>query len=149
MAENEMLRGVKIQARAVIPIVRTLEAELGKERAHAIVGKALAESWADVMAARSAERNSHPSDADAGFDFPVESEVVELTEDSFGRNMTACAFADWFREIGEPEIGALLTCGVDFAVEARVRPDWEFTRTQTRMQGAPHCDFRWRRKTSG
>ena len=149
MPENKMLEGVKIQARAVIPIVRALEAELGVERAHALVGKALAESWADVVAARSAARNTHPREADAGFDYPVESEVVELTEDAYGRNMTACAFADWFREIGEPEIGALLTCGVDFAVEARVRPDWEFTRTQTRMQGAPHCDFRWRRKTSG
>ena len=53
-----------------------------------------------------------------------------------------------FREIGEPEIGALLTCGVDFAVERRLRPDWDFERTQTRMQGASFCDFRWRRRAT-
>jgi hypothetical protein len=60
--------------------------------------------------------------------------------------MTSCQFADYFRKIGEPEIGALLTCGVDFAVERELRPGWSFQRTQTRMQGAPFCDFRWRRK---
>ena len=74
-------------------------------------------------------------------------DLVDADLDSFGRNMTACAFADWFREIGEPEIGALLTCGVDFAVERKIRPGWEFRRSQTRMQGAPFCDFRWRRRS--
>ena len=33
-------------------------------------------------------------------------------------------------------MGALLTCGVDFATEAVLRPDWEFRRTQTIMGGA-------------
>ena len=57
--------------------------------------------------------------------------------------MTRCQFADYFRAIGEPEIGALLTCGVDFVNEAIQRPDWEFRRTQTLMKGAAYCDFRW------
>jgi len=72
--------------------------------------------------------------------------VVEDTETTFGVNMTKCLFAEYFRSIGEPEIGALLTCGVDFANEASLRPDWKFERTQTLMKGAPFCDFRWRLK---
>lgn len=146
MARISTLDAVKIQARALIPVVKALEAELGVEKAHALVGRAIAESWAEVVASRTKARDAHPSESGAGFEFPVESEVVENTEDSFGRNFTACAFADHFRRIGEPEIGALLTCGVDFAVEQKIRPGWEFRRTQTRMQGAPHCDFRWRRR---
>ena len=146
MSRVSMLEAVKIQSRALIPVVKALEAEIGKEKAHALVGRAIAESWAQVVAARSPARNEHPAGPGAGFEFPVESEVVENTEDSFGRNFTACAFADYFREIGEPEIGALLTCGVDFAVEKKLRPDWEFRRTQTRMQGAPFCEFRWSRR---
>ena len=149
MAEISMLDAVKIQSRALIPVVKALEAELGKERAHELVGSAIAESWAKVVASRSPERNGHPAQAAAGFEFPVESEVVEETEDRYSRNFTGCAFADYFRSIGEPEIGALLTCGVDFAVERTLRPDWEFRRTQTRMQGASFCDFRWRRKPAG
>jgi hypothetical protein len=147
MAELSMLEYVKIQARVLIPVVKTLEAELGQEKAHALVGRAIGEAWAGFVASRNPQRNQHPGEAEPDFDFPVESEVVEHSEGSFGRNFTACAFADYFRQIGEPEIGALLTCGVDFAVERRLRPDWEFRRTQTRMQGAPFCDFRWRRRT--
>ena len=142
MSKVSMLEAVKIQARAIIPVVKALEAEIGREKAHALVGRAIGESWAEVVAARTPQRNQHPGEAETPFAFPVESEVVAQDEQTFGRNFTACAFADYFREIGEPEIGALLTCGVDFAVEKRIRPDWEFRRTQTRMQGAPFCDFR-------
>ena len=34
--------------------------------------------------------------------------------------------------------------GRTFAVNAKLRPSWDFTRTQTQMQGAAYCDFRWR-----
>ena len=141
-----MLDAVKIQARVLIPVVKALETELGKPKAHELVGKAIAESWAEFQASRASSDSDHPGEASGGFEFPVESEVVENEADSYGINMTACRFADYFRRIGEPEIGALLTCNVDFAVERKLRPDWEFRRTQTRMQGAPFCDFRWHRK---
>ena len=75
---------------------------------------------------------------------PVESDVVEDTESAFALNMVGCRFAEYFRSIGEPEIGGLITCSADFAIQAALRPDWEFRRTQTLMNGAPHCDFRWR-----
>jgi hypothetical protein len=39
-----MIDAVKIQARVVIPIVKALELELGRERAHEIVGEAIAGS---------------------------------------------------------------------------------------------------------
>ena len=145
--KNPILEATKIQARAVIPIVKAMEKELGKERAHAIVGKAIADNYVAWRDKRGFVPNSHPSsDDDNGPAFPVEHEVVKNTPTAYGHNITGCAFADYFRAIGEPEIGALMTCGVDFAAEAHMRPGWEFTRTQTRMQGAPHCDFRWRLK---
>ena len=146
MSKPSILDAVKIHATVLIPVVKALEAQLGKERAHSIVGRAIAESYAEFRASRTTERNSHPGEVEGAIEFPVESRTVEHTESSYGFDITGCAFADYFRRIGEPEIGALLTCGVDFAVEAKLRPDWEFTRTQTRMQGAEFCDFRWRRK---
>ena len=78
-------------------------------------------------------------------DFPVEREVVTDSDTEYGHDITGRQFADYFRSIGEPEIGALMTCSVDFAAEALIRPDWAFQRTQTRMQGASHCHFRWRK----
>ena len=114
-----------------------------------IVGDAIAESYVDYQKDRGFELDSHPgTDRDEGPGFPVEREVTEDTETHFGFNVTGCQFADYFRKIGEPEIGALMTCGVDFAAEELVRPGWRFERTQTRMQGASHCDFRWSRGDS-
>ena len=147
MPDNPILRAIKTQSKIVIPIVKELEEELGKERAHSIVGRAIARSYADFKRSQGYEENSHPR-TDRESAFPVERKVVDDTETSFGFDITACEFADYFRSIGEPEIGALMTCGVDFAAEELVRPGWEFKRTQTQMQGAPHCDFRWRRRPS-
>jgi hypothetical protein len=143
-AKPSVLDAVKIQALAVIPVVKALERELGKERAHTIVGTALADNYARWLAQRIPARNVHPRETSGANTFPVESVVVDDTDVSFGMNMTSCRFAEYFRSIGEPDVGALLTCGVDFASEASLRPDWEFTRTQTLMKGASHCDFRWR-----
>jgi len=148
MAKISEMDAVKIQARAMIPVVKALEAELGKEKAHAIVGEAIAESYADFILSRIPDRNTHPGETEQPFEYDVDSEVVEHTDKSYFVNMTRCAYADYFHKIGEPEVGALLCCGVDFPVEKRLRPNWEFRRTQTLMQGAPYCDFRWHLKDS-
>ena len=143
---TSILDATKIQARAVIPIVKALEAELGKEKAHEIVGRAFADNHVAWMKKRGAEPTAHPRDTGVSPDFPVERVVVDDSDDSYGHDITACSFADMFRQMGEPEIGALMCCGVDFATEENFRPGWTFTRTQTQMQGAKCCDFRWRRK---
>jgi hypothetical protein len=142
--EISSLEAVKIQARAIIPIAKKLENELGTERAHQLIGDAIADSWADFIATRQ-EANPHPRSS-GGMDFPVEDVIVKDTDDEYAVNMVRCDYADYFRGIGEPEIGALLTCGVDFAVERRMRPEWSFTRSQTLMQGAEYCDFCWKHK---
>jgi len=146
---TSILDATRIQARIVIPIVKALEKEIGNERAHAIVGRAIAESYVGWREKRGFVENAHPrrdDAADGSPAFPVDEEIVEDTDEAYGHNIVGCAFAQYFRSIGEPEIGALMTCGVDFAAEERMRPGWEFARTQTLMEGAPHCDFRWRRK---
>ena len=146
MTKADILDAVKIQARAVIPIVKALEREVGTERALGIVGSAIANDYAKWQSRRIQVRNLHPRSGDAASTFPVETQIVEDTDTTFAVNMTKCKFAEYFLAIGEPEIGALLTCGVDFANEALQRPDWKFTRTQTLMKGAAFCDFRWRLK---
>src|SRR5258708_4126764 len=144
------LDAVKIQARAVIPIVRALERELGRERAHSIVGRAIADSHAEWQGKAVSARNSHPREVEANIadQLPIETAVVEDTDSTYAINMARCRFAEHFRSIGAADVGALLTCGVDFAAEAVLRPDWEFRRSQTLMGGASHCDFRWRLRSS-
>jgi predicted hydrocarbon binding protein len=146
---NSIFSAVKIQSRVVIPIIRELEKEIGKERAHALIGRAIANAYVDYRELKGFEENFHPR-MEQEFDngFPVEREVIDDTEETYGYNITGCEFAEYFRSIGEPEIGALMTCGVDYAAEELIRSERDFKRTQTRMQGAPHCDFRWHKGTS-
>jgi hypothetical protein len=50
------------------------------------------------------------------------------------------------KELGEPELGFLLVCSSDFPFVEGFGADVRLTRTQTIMQGATHCDFRYRRQ---
>lgn len=144
---NKILDAIKIQSRVVIPIAKALEREIGAERAHEVIGGAIAGAYVAYRERKGFELDSHPrAELESGDGFPVERKIVEDTDTNFAYNITRCQFAEYFRAIGEPEIGALMTCGVDFAAEERIRPGWAFERTQTRMQGAPHCDFRWRKR---
>ena len=60
--------------------------------------------------------------------------------------MTGCRYADFYKELGEPELGFLLVCTAVFSVAEGFGGDIKLTRTQTIMQGASHCDFRYRRQ---
>jgi hypothetical protein len=59
-------------------------------------------------------------------------------------DVTHCGFAEFFRALGEPELGALLVCETDFDIAAAGGGDVSFTRDQTIMQGAPSCTFRYK-----
>src|SRR5262249_28776116 len=72
--------------------------------------------------------------------------VRAQTEDTFEIDVTGCRYAQFYKELGEPELGFLLACSSDFLFADGLGPDIKLTRTQTIMQGASHCDFRYRRQ---
>jgi len=59
-------------------------------------------------------------------------------------DVTHCRFAEFFRALGEPELGALLICETDFDIAAAGGSEVGLTRDQTIMQGAPSCTFRYK-----
>ena len=146
MANISQLDAAKIQARVLIPVIKALENEHGKEKTYRIVGKAIADSIANFMSARMTQRDIHPADLDYGETPTGSSEIIEHTDKSFAYNVTKCGFAEYFRNKGEPEIGYLMLCATDFAIADALCPNWDFRRTQTIMEGASHCDFRYNLK---
>ena len=60
-----------------------------------------------------------------------------------------CAYAGFYKALGEPGLGFLMISAADFATAEGFGPDIRFTRTQTIMQGADHCNFRYRRVADG
>jgi hypothetical protein len=61
-------------------------------------------------------------------------------------SVIGCRYADFFRGLGEPQLGTILVCESDIHIAELGSPEVEFTRTQTLMDGATHCDFHYRLK---
>ena len=150
-----LIERVKIQAQVLVPLVKALQAELGEERANAIVRKALGdlyrtygEKWWQTQGGRNlGEKIALAFEMFAAGD-ALEYEVVKQAPDAFDVNVTACRYAKFYNEIGAPELGFLLTCSADFAHAEGFGASVQLTRTQTIMQGASHCDFRYVLKQS-
>jgi hypothetical protein len=75
----------------------------------------------------------------------LDRQVLSKTPDRFDLNVTGCRYAEFFKQIGAPELGFLLVCSADSHM-AEGFGDVQLERTQTIMQGASHCDFRYARK---
>ena len=73
----------------------------------------------------------------------LETTVVELNDEAFGFDVTRCRYAEMYRSLGLEDLGALLSCNRDGALIEGFNSDVEFSRTQTILGGATHCDFRF------
>lgn len=149
MADIPVIEQMKIQAQALVPLVKALQEELGEERANAIVRKALAdqyrrygERWWRRQQGDLGEKMASAFDGFAAGD-ALDYEVVKQSAAAFDVNVTGCRFAKFYQELGEPELGFLLVCSLDFPMAEGYGAGVELKRTQTIMQGATHCDFRY------
>ena len=146
-----LIEQIKIQAQVLVPLVKTLQAELGEEQANGLVRKALGDlyrefgrKWWHTQGARElGEKLAAAFDAFAAGD-ALDFEVIKQTPDAFEVNVTGCRYAKLYHEIGVPDLGFLLVCSADFAMAEGFGAEVQLTRTQTIMAGASHCDFRYR-----
>ena len=148
-----LIEQVKIQAQVLVPLVRTLQAELGEKRANALVRKSLGalyrqfgEAWWRAQGASKFNEKLGASFEKFAAGDALDYEVLKQTTDTFELNVTGCRYAKFYQELGAPELGFLLTCSADFQFFEGFGSDVQLTRTQTIMQGADHCDFRYKLK---
>jgi hypothetical protein len=149
-----VIEQAKIQAQVLVPLVKALQAELGEERANGLVRKALGDLYrrhGEAYWRTRHEKNLGSIMASAFATYAREDaldyRVIEQSPDAFAIDVTGCRYAEFYKELGEPELGFLLVCSADFTTAEGFGPDIKLTRTQTIMQGASHCDFRYRRST--
>jgi len=145
-----MIDQARIQAQVFVPMVRKLRAELGKERADTIAREALADIYRQFGAQW---WNAHPGDNLSEKLIPLnemfkEGNALEWTTpmqtaDIYAYDVTACKYAEPFKEMGEPDIGFIMCCAQDYALVEGFGPSVELNRTQTIMQGARCCDFKF------
>lgn len=150
-----LIEQIKIQAQVLVPLIKAFQAELGEKQANALVRKALGdlyrkfgEKWWRSQGARNfGEKMAAAFDNYAAGD-ALDYEVLKQAPDAFELNITGCRYANFYNEIGAPELGFLLVCSSDFPIAEGFGADVQLTRTQTIMQGASHCDFRYVLKES-
>ena len=142
----------RIQAQVLVPVLRAMRAELGKDKADAIVKQALREWSQQVFTAIGKELDAPPRrkwSAMQGHMNEVSGPSVEFEthrkdKEAFEFDVTRCRFAEFFRDLDEPELGALLACQTDFDIAAASGNEVRLERNQTIMQGAASCTFRYK-----
>ena len=145
-----LIEQVKIQAQVLVPLVKALQAELGEERANTIVRKTLGDLfrkygerwWQAQGQCNVAEQVGSAFKMFAAGD-ALKYEVIKNSPNAFELNVTHCRYAEFYKKIGAPELGFLLTCSGDVDFFGAKGFGARLTVTQTIMQGASHCDFRY------
>lgn len=147
-----LLKQREIEAKIVAPLVRAFAAEVGEEKARQILAgviRELAEQGGCAAAAAVGGNDlAHLKQVVDGWraNGALELTVLRDDADAFEFDVTRCKYAELYHALGLADLGPLLSCNRDGAMIAGFNPGIAFRRTRTIMQGASHCDFRYRRR---
>src|SRR5262249_26656105 len=114
--EISLLDKVRIQAQVLVPVLRALRAEFGKDEVDAVARQALREWSRQIFAAIGAEIGGNPRRKWGALqgalnqvtEPEVSFEMHRHDKEALEFDVTRCRFAEFFRALGEPELGALL-----------------------------------------
>ena len=147
--EIGVLKRREIEARILMPVLTALGEEFGREKvfetARRIIIDVAREQGKELAGRMGGDSLGHFATAleDWKKGDAYRMDVLEQSEEKFSFNVTRCRYAEMYRALGIPEIGALLSCNRDFSLVEGFNPAVKLTRTQTVMEGASHCDFRF------
>jgi predicted ArsR family transcriptional regulator len=142
----------KIEAGVLIPMVQAFQRAFGREQASTVAREVIValarkdgEQWARQFGTDlpAMEKVSSVWAAGGGLDL----EQLEASQERLEFNVTRCGYAEFYKELGLPELGYLFHCNRDFAMVEGFSGKVTLSRTQTIMEGANHCDFRFVRRT--
>ena len=146
-----MLEKRTIEAEILKEVYLTLKESHGEEVARRTIAESVRRSAIEQARAFAAAAPGGPSLKAFQDVMPLwtkggalEIEVKEQTEETFTFNVVRCRYAETYKAMGLEEIGHLLSCNRDGAFCEGYDLKLKLERTQTIMQGASHCDFRYR-----
>lgn len=150
-----LLQQREIEAKIVGPLIRVVAAELGEERTLKLIRGVIidlaVQSGADLAASLGqATLDVFATALDRWKEGgALEIDVLEASSERLSFNVTRCRYAEMYRELGMGDLGASLSCQRDFALIQGFNPEIILSRSQTIMEGAPFCDFRFRANVIG
>lgn len=140
-----------LQAQVIGPIHAEMVAELGREKADAILDAA-------IKKAAIAEGQSFAAKAPGGAPSmrhfqqlyelwkkgcALEIDLIKATDTEFHFDVTRCRYAETYKEMGLGHIGHLMSCNRDGTFCQGYDPAIKMERAHTIMAGAPRCTFRY------
>jgi hypothetical protein len=143
-----------LQAQVIGPIHAEMVAQIGREKADAILDAA-------IKKAAVAEGRSFAAKAPGGkttlahfqklYELwtrggALEIELLKATETEFDFDVTRCRYAETYREMGLGHIGHLMSCNRDGTFCQGYDRNITMERKHTIMDGSPRCTFRYRYK---
>ena len=143
----------RIEAEFARGVYEEMRTELGEPAARRILAAAIVRMARDAGARAAGEAPGGTPDLDSfraiqqlwTAEDALSTEVLESTPTTFNFNVTRCRYAEMYRAMGLAELGAVLSCNRDASFCEGYDPGLKLTRTQTLMDGATHCDFRYSR----
>ncbi|WP_416896819.1 MAG: L-2-amino-thiazoline-4-carboxylic acid hydrolase [Minwuia sp.] len=138
------------EARVLAPVIEALAGAFGRDQVLDIVRDTIIrianEQGGELAEAMGGDGSGEFLDSMKYWrqDGALEIDVLEHTDAKLDFNVTRCRYAEMYRALGIPELGAILSCNRDFAFAEGFNKDAKLTRTQTILSGAGHCDFRFR-----
>jgi predicted ArsR family transcriptional regulator len=142
----------EVEARILVPLINALADAFGRDEVLAVVRDTIVKIAREQGAAlgRQMGGNSLKNFVDSlaywTRDGALEIEVIEASDAVLSFNVTRCRYAELYESLGVREIGTSFSCTRDFALIEGFNPEISLERTQTIMEGAEYCDFRYRRK---
>ena len=143
----------KAQAMVLVPVVKALEKELGAEKAQRLIRDAIGEhfrSFGNVAFAGTQDEHGvhfgkriHALMDMFSAGEALEWEVQESSDSNLRFRVNRCKYAEFYKELGAPELGFLFVCYQDYPFTKGMDDRAVLDRPQTIMQGADHCQFNW------
>jgi hypothetical protein len=140
----------EVEARILAPVIDALSDRFGRQEVIEVVrdavvkiarqqGRELAEAMGGNGSSEFMQSLQYWTRDDA-----LRIDVLEQNSQVLHFDVKRCRYAEMYRALGIPELGAVFSCNRDFALVDGFNEQATLDRTQTIMQGAPHCDFRYR-----
>lgn len=143
----------KIEGRVLVPFIAVCRERLGEEITRELVAAFIRQASIED-GAKSAERfggtmaglRRIAEEVWGGPGGGIDLQILHESDDRLDFNVTRCGYAQLYREWGLTDLGFQLQCSRDHTMLLGFNDAIELERSQTIMQGAACCDFRFRRK---
>lgn len=142
----------EIQAPLVSSLIYGFAGEIGDEKAMKIASKVISE---DAIASGKKMAQEYEGNTLIelskivkevwGNDGAIEIKMIKATDSELFFDVIYCGYAQMYEKMGIKDMGSTLSCVRDFSFLKGFNPQIELRRTQTIMEGAKYCDFRFKR----